>query len=84
MEHVLKIKPEFFYEVINGAKTFEVRMNDREYSVGDKLTLAEYDSELKKFTGNLTETLVITYVLGGGQYGIKKEYCVLCFRKEVE
>ena len=42
MRHNLKSHPEFFREVISGAKTFEIRLNDRDYKVGDVLWLREY------------------------------------------
>jgi len=50
MQHELKIWPPYFEEVATGARTFEVRFNDRRYSVGDVLLLREYlptDSERK-------------------------------------
>lgn len=39
--HKLKIKPEYLTEIILGNKTFEIRLNDRDYEVGDKVTLTE-------------------------------------------
>ena len=49
MEHRLKIMPEFFRAVTDGRKTFELRKDDRGFSVGDHLVLAEWDGE--DFTG---------------------------------
>lgn len=49
MEHRLKILPEFFQAVSDGRKTFELRKDDRSYSVGDGLILSEWDG--KDFTG---------------------------------
>lgn len=40
--HRLKCWPEFFAAIVAGTKTFEIRENDRDYKVGDALTLAEF------------------------------------------
>ena len=39
--HDLKIQAEYFAEVINGNKTFEIRNNDRNFVEGDKVVLHE-------------------------------------------
>jgi hypothetical protein len=41
-EHELKCWPEFFEEIEQGRKTFEIRENDRDYKVGDVMLLREY------------------------------------------
>jgi hypothetical protein len=38
-QHELKTDPEAFDAVASGAKTFELRRNDRDYQVGDVLVL---------------------------------------------
>lgn len=45
MLHELKILPKYYDAVINGMKTFEIRKNDRNYSVGDTLRLREFDKD---------------------------------------
>lgn len=52
MNHELKIWPEYFREVATGAKTFEVRVNDRNFLRGHTVTLNEYCPHDKKPTGN--------------------------------
>lgn len=42
-EHVLKCWPQFMPRIASGQKTFEIRKNDRDYQVGDRLRLYEYD-----------------------------------------
>ena len=42
MVHELKILPNYFYDVVSGIKTFEVRFNDRDFQLGDQLLLKEY------------------------------------------
>jgi hypothetical protein len=50
-EHRLKTWPVFFAEVATGAKTFEIRKNDRDFRVGDVLILAEYDPDTGIYSG---------------------------------
>lgn len=40
--HELKCRPEYFSRIVSGQKTFEVRKNDRNYQVGDYVSLIEY------------------------------------------
>lgn len=45
MKHELKIEPAYFEAVLSGAKTFEIRYNDRGYQKGDTVILKEYNPE---------------------------------------
>lgn len=80
MTHKLKTWREFFVLVLSGVKKFEVRLNDRDYRVGDELLLQEWDPKANEYTGrNLSR--VVTYILEGGQFGIEPEYVVLGIKK---
>jgi hypothetical protein len=84
--HELKTLPQYWDAIASGAKTFEVRRDDRGFQRGDFLRLlkmrkrqlgsyeVEYDTK-----GEPRYTLVrrITYVLTGGQFGIEPGYVVL-------
>ncbi|MEG0259568.1 MAG: DUF3850 domain-containing protein [Lysinibacillus sp.] len=35
--HDLKILPEYLEAVVSGKKTFEIRKNDRDFQVGDRI-----------------------------------------------
>lgn len=59
--HKLKIDPKYFEDVRLATKTFEIRKNDRNFHVGDKLLLCEYDRDKKEYTGNQL-TATITYI----------------------
>lgn len=75
MVHKLKTVQPFFDAVWSGDKTFEVRKNDRNFNVGDRLMLIEVLPE-----GRLDARYVlkdITYILKGGQFGIDKDYVVM-------
>ncbi|BDE80465.1 ASCH/PUA domain-containing protein [Clostridioides difficile] len=73
MIHELKILPQYFKEVVNGNKNFEVRKNDRGFKKGDLLVLQEFDGE--KYTG-LETRKEITYVLENSDY-LQNGYVVL-------
>ena len=62
--HVLKVWPEFF-EMLHQGKNFEIRKNDRDYQVGDRLTLKEWKPAVLsggEFTGKQVEANVISVV----------------------
>jgi hypothetical protein len=74
--HELKCWPAFLEAMIDGRKTFEVRLNDRDYAVGDRLHLLGYDPDTKTYNGR-EHTLDVTYVMPGGTFGIDRDYVVL-------
>jgi len=76
--HNLKIQTEYFEVVKNGTKKFELRKDDRNYQVGDLITLREYDGD--KFTGRGINNIPINYILRNcPEYGLKDGYCILGF-----
>lgn len=60
-QHELKTLPQFFAAVESGAKTFEIRSDDRGYRVGDILFLREWDRE-SGYTGR-TLRKQVSYLL---------------------
>ena len=80
MEHKVKTWPPFFKDALLGKRLFELRINDRDYQVGDTLLQAEYDPELKDYTG-MKHRQKITYVLKAedvpGKFGLKEGWCIL-------
>jgi len=72
-EHLLKTLPTYFKAIISGNKTFEIRINDREFCVGDKVFLREFSEEL--YTGRWVEG-EIKYVT---DYEQKPSYVVFGF-----
>lgn len=52
MHHDLKIWPQFYKRVADGSKTFEIRNNDRDFQLGDTITLKEYDPKPINPTGD--------------------------------
>jgi ASC-1-like (ASCH) protein len=53
-----KILPEYFQQVADGKKTFELRLNDFDVSEGDTLILKEWDPNTKDYTGRTIEKTV--------------------------
>ena len=49
--HHLKTWPKYFQLVRSGHKTFELRIDDRDFQVGDKLTLQEWLPTQRRYTG---------------------------------
>ena len=74
--HRLEILPEYFGAQKNRVKTFEIRKNDRNFKVGDKLMLYEIDPKTKQKTGRLLEVQV-TYITN---YAQKEDYVVMATR----
>ena len=60
--HHLKIWPDYYKEVIEGCKKAEVRLNDRNFQVGDILLLQEYNPVRDYYTGNIV-TVNVTHIL---------------------
>jgi len=50
-----KVWPEYFQQIIDNKKTFEVRLNDFEIEEGDTLALREWDPNTKSYTGREVE-----------------------------
>lgn len=74
--HDLKCWPEYYRAVIDGVKTFEVRLNDRDYRVGDVLHLREWDRLTEQYTGR-DAYREVTYVLSEGCAGVELGYVVM-------
>jgi Domain of unknown function (DUF3850) len=82
-EHRVKSWPEFFEDVRNGSKTFELRKNDRDYQVGDMLTLQEWEPKQQSYTGRECSRRIIYVLTGAGVgcieplKGLSIGYCIL-------
>ena len=61
MEIRKKTWPKFFEKIMSGEKTFEFRLADTDYKVGDVLVLREWDPEKNEYTGREIKK-TITYV----------------------
>lgn len=53
-----KCWPELFQKIMDGKKTFELRLNDFDVKEGDVMVLKEYDPKTKQYTGRELERKV--------------------------
>lgn len=67
IEHELKCWPQYFEAIASGVMTFEVRLNDRDFQVGDRLTLREWYPAGRSYT-NRNARFEITYVMALRSY----------------
>lgn len=78
--HALKCQPPFFEDVLIGAKTFELRLNDRDFKLGDVLHLQEYmpdrRSSYQEFTGRWLQ-VEVSYVQYKGFGGLADGFVIL-------
>lgn len=63
--HALKTAPPYYDAVEAGMKTFDIRVADRKFKVGDNLVLCEYVNG--RYTGAAVQR-VITYVMSDPEY----------------
>lgn len=72
--HDVKSWSMFFRDIVTGARTSDIRLNDRRYAVGDRMRLNEFDPVDQKYTGRQA-TVVITYLQGS-----KSNPCAISYK----
>lgn len=73
-KHNLKILPLYFKDVEAEKKCFELRINDRDFQVGDTFLLQEHENGA--YTGRWYVG-IISYVLQDcKEYGLEDGYCI--------
>ena len=77
--HHLKTWPEYFQAVVAGEKPFEIRLDDRDYQVGDHLVLQEWIQAEEYYTGEEVAVLVTSKLEGkpAEGFGLQSGYCVM-------
>lgn len=79
VRHEVKILPEYFRQVFvrpgEGTKRFELRKDDRNYQIGDSVTLREWIPE-EGYTGNEITVGIIYVMRNCPQYGLREGYCI--------
>jgi hypothetical protein len=68
--HELKSWPEFFEPLSTGEKKFELRKNDRDFKVGDRLVMKEWEPNTGKYSGREIRMRVNYIIAGTGPGGI--------------
>ncbi len=75
--HRLKCWRSNFLDIVDGKKPFEVRVNDRDYRVGDILELWEWFPQLCATSGRVARVRVSSMVQG--RFGLSANVCVMGF-----
>lgn len=76
--HDLKCMSQYFDALKSGAKTFELRRNDRDYQVGDVLRLRKWGGEMRhRYWDEEPLYFIVTYMLWQCGFGLKKGYVIL-------
>ena len=75
--HVLKVKPtDLIYDIVSGAKTFEIRKNDRNFKVGDILYFIGVNEKGEQ--ANVETAATVKYILENrSDYGLKDGYIAM-------
>jgi hypothetical protein len=80
--HELKSWPRFFNPIVTGDRCHELRRNDRDYRVGDRLVLREFDESFGTYTGREC-TAVVTSITSRDEpcavsaEGLNPDFCIL-------
>jgi len=74
-QHELKTWPDPFQAVIDGDKTYEIRVNDRLFAVGDELVLREWSPVTRSYTGR-SATAIVSHMTDG-DWGLPEGLCVM-------
>ena len=80
IQHIKKIQEKYFFDILLNNKRFEIRKNDCNYKIGDRVKLVLYKGDEKVGQDNYI-VVKITYILKDiPQYGLDKDYCIFGFR----
>lgn len=81
-KHDLKIKMNYYLDILNGVKKFELRKNDRNFKVNDYIHFINIlGNEFLTKPNNLYK---ITYILKNiPSYGLDVDYCILGIEEEL-
>ncbi len=84
MKHLLKTWPVFFNAIRDGRKTFEVRLDDRMFTVGDVLILRKWEPNQENWANPREQEIrKVTYILRDTDFpGIASGYVVMALAKE--
>lgn len=73
--HRLKTVQPYFNEVLSGEKPWELRKMDRDFQIGDKVLLEEYNSN--GYTGQSFAVKIENIHSGLGKFGLEEGRCIL-------
>lgn len=79
--HKLKTHPEYFKNIKMGRKTAEVRIDDRDFCIGDPMIIKEYLPKKKKLTGRKVGVVITDIVRLKRMFDIEPNLVLLSFMK---
>lgn len=79
MQHELKVWIDYYEDIENGKRKFDVRYNDRDFKVGDILHLREYNNIENYYTGREVSKIV-DYISTDTTFGLKDNWIVMGFK----
>lgn len=80
--HFLKCWPAPFQKTLDGLKPWEVRLNDRNYQVGDLVVLEEWEPSPGRYTSHWI-VVTITFLLDGC-FGLKDGHVCFTFTQTLK
>ncbi len=75
---MLKTWPSYYKEIKENRKTFEMRLDDRDFKIGDLIVLEEYDLDLGYSGRSIIKE--ITHILSGPKFGLMEGWVILSFK----
>lgn len=83
--HDVKSWTRFFRPIVSGERVHELRRNDRDYRVGDRMHLREYDDVSDTYTGSYCEAAITSITsreipCAVSDQGLNPDYCILSIR----
>lgn len=78
--HSLKVWPSYFTAVIEGRKNFELRRDDRGFSLGDTLLLKEWDPAMEVYTGRHAYREIGYIARDVPGFGLMSGFCIMAFK----
>jgi hypothetical protein len=85
--HAVKSWPRFFEQICSGTRTHELRRNDRDYQIGDRIELNEYDPAIGAYTGR-TCTVVVTSITSASspcaasEEALRSDFCIMSVKRQ--
>ncbi len=77
-----KILSQYFYDVLDGIKTFELRKDEDNIQVGDRICLNEWNGEC--FTGKYITKEVVYILRDCERFGLMKGFCIIGLGKTLD
>lgn len=72
--HRLKVLVPYYQSLVERKKNFELRLNDRDFRVGDMVVLEEYTGN--HYTGRGIKRKIKYVLKDCPQFGLKDGYCI--------